>query len=61
VVPRTLEALVLHHLDNMEAKITHCLEALQTGDPDSPWTDWDRIEGRQWYKGAEPSSTTRRR
>ncbi|MEI6521396.1 MAG: HD domain-containing protein [bacterium] len=51
VVPRTLEAMVLHHIDNMEAKITHCQEMLQTGLESSQWTEWDRVEGRQWYKG----------
>ncbi len=51
VVPRTLEAMVLHHIDNMEAKITHCQEMLKTGQDGSEWTEWDRVEGRQWYKG----------
>lgn len=53
VVPRTLEALVLHHIDNMEAKITHCQEMMKTGQNGSQWTEWDRVEGRQWYKGNE--------
>ncbi len=53
VVPRTLEAMVLHHIDNMEAKITHCQEMLKTGLENNLWTEWDRVEGRQWYKGNE--------
>lgn len=52
VVPMTPEAVVLHGVDNLEAKVTHCLEALDAGDPASAWTEYDRIEGHSWYRGA---------
>jgi 3'-5' exoribonuclease len=51
VVPQTLEAVILHAVDNLEAKATHCIEMLATGDPTRPWSDYDRIEGRYWYRG----------
>jgi 3'-5' exoribonuclease len=51
VVPKTLEAVILHAVDNLEAKATHCIEMLTSGNPDAAWTEWDRIEGRTWYRG----------
>lgn len=52
VVPMTLEAVILHSVDNLEAKATHCIEMLKSG-ADTPWSDYDRIEGRFWYRGAQ--------
>ncbi len=51
VIPQILEAVILHAVDNLEAKATHCIEMLATGDPNRTWSDYDRIEGRFWYKG----------
>jgi 3'-5' exoribonuclease len=53
VVPHTLEAVILHGVDNLEAKATHCITMLQTGDPTSIWSDYDRMEGHCWYRGDE--------
>ena len=50
VLPHTLEAVILHSVDNLEAKATHCIDMLATGDPATPWTDYDRIEGHMWYR-----------
>ncbi|OPZ82503.1 MAG: 3'-5' exoribonuclease YhaM [bacterium ADurb.Bin429] len=51
VVPKMLEAVILHAVDNLEAKATHCIEMLRGGNPENAWTEWDRIEGRIWYRG----------
>ena len=51
VLPQTLEAVVLHAIDNLEAKVAHCLSMLESGDVSKPWTEYDRIEGRFWYRG----------
>jgi len=51
VLPHTLEAVILHAVDNLEAKATHCIDMLQTGDAALPWSDYDRIEGHVWYRG----------
>lgn len=51
VLPQTLEAIILHHLDNLEAKTAHCIDALKASDTAATWTDYDRIEGHAWYKG----------
>lgn len=58
VVPKTLEAVILHAVDNLEAKATHCIEMLQGGTRDTAWTEWDRIEGRIWYRGPVKADVT---
>lgn len=57
VLPQTLEAVILHGVDNLEAKATHCIAIMATGDTAAPWTEYDRIEGRHWYRGDEQSVT----
>jgi 3'-5' exoribonuclease len=49
--PRTLEAIALHHIENMDAQINRfslILEGRKTGEP---WTKYDRLLGRQLYAG----------
>ncbi len=53
VLPQTLEAVILHSVDNLEAKAAHCIDALNNAAPNSPWTEKDRLEGHYWYKGTE--------
>lgn len=53
VLPHTLEGVILHSVDNLEAKATHCIDMMKTGDKTSPWTDYDRIEGHVWYRGVD--------
>jgi 3'-5' exoribonuclease len=36
--PKTLEALILHHVDNLDAKVKGFLEIVE-GSRDAPWTD----------------------
>lgn len=36
--PKTIEALILHHLDNLDAKVKGFLEIVE-GSRDAPWTD----------------------
>ncbi len=51
-LPMTLEAVALHHLDNLDAKI-HSFHQLMRDDPnfDSPWTLYHANLGRKLYKG----------
>ena len=56
VLPHTLEGIILHSVDNLEAKATHCLDMLHTGDPDALWTDYDRVEGHAWYRAPAPDA-----
>lgn len=50
-VPMTIEALTLHYLDDLDAKI-HNFEQLIRDDPnsDSPWTTYHPHLGRKLYK-----------
>ncbi len=51
VLPQTLEAIILHGVDNLEAKAAHCLETLKNGNQAAAWTDYDNVEGHAWYRG----------
>jgi 3'-5' exoribonuclease len=51
-VPMTLEAVALHYLDNLDAKL-NLFERQMREDPnvDSPWTTYDHGLGRKLFKG----------
>ena len=51
-LPMTLEAIALHHLDNLDAKI-HAFSREIRDDPsrDSNWTPFKQSLGRRLYKG----------
>lgn len=51
-LPMTLEAVALHHLDNLDAKI-HSFQQLMRDDAnvDSPWTAYHQSLSRKLYKG----------
>jgi 3'-5' exoribonuclease len=51
-VPMTLEAIALHHLDNLDAKL-HSVKQLIDDDvnSNSPWTVYHPSLGRKLYKG----------
>jgi 3'-5' exoribonuclease len=52
-LPMTLEAVALHYLDNLDAKI-HTFSREIRDDPsrDSSWTPFQQSLGRRLYKGA---------
>jgi 3'-5' exoribonuclease len=56
-LPMTLEAVALHHLDNLDAKI-HAFEQLIRADPNvaSGWTTFNHALGRKLFKG-EPKES----
>lgn len=48
--PKTLEAVVLHHVDNLDAKVNSFREiAERAGDSESPWTDMRNLFKRPLY------------
>lgn len=51
-LPMTLEAVALHLLDNLDAKL-HSFHLLMRDDPnvDSPWTTYHAQLGRKFFKG----------
>lgn len=53
-LPMTLEAVALHLLDNLDAKL-HAYHLLIRDDPnvDSPWTTYHANLGRKFYKGSK--------
>jgi 3'-5' exoribonuclease len=54
-LPMTLEAVALHQLDNLDAKL-HSFEQLMLDDPNigSAWTNFHAGLGRKLYKGTAP-------
>ncbi len=53
-LPMTLEAIALHYLDNLDAKL-HCVKQLMKEDvnTDSHWTPYQPSLGRKLYKSAD--------
>ncbi len=53
-VPMTLEAIVLHYLDDMDAKVNAVTEAIRADrNSDSPWTAFHPTLGRKLYKPSD--------
>ncbi len=51
-LPMTAEAIVVHFLDNLDAKLNAFRAAmLQDRDPESRWTEWNRMFERKLFKG----------
>ncbi|HUY90646.1 MAG TPA: OB-fold nucleic acid binding domain-containing protein [Pirellulales bacterium] len=52
-LPMTLEAVALHYLDNLDAKL-HSFELQMRDDPnvESPWTSFNSALGRKLFKGS---------
>ena len=51
VLPATAEALLVHHLDNIDAKLNGLQQALATMLPDDGnWTSWMKMFDRQMYR-----------
>jgi 3'-5' exoribonuclease len=50
-LPATPEAIAIHHLDNLDAKVSMMLRAIETDDnADSNWTDYQRALETRVYK-----------
>lgn len=50
-VPMTLEAVALHYLDSLDAKINSFTKWVhEDANSDSPWTNYSPQEGRKFYK-----------
>lgn len=52
-LPQTLEALVLHLADNMDAQITGVIQLVQSAAPDALWTEFDKLNNR-YYRIFKP-------
>jgi 3'-5' exoribonuclease len=53
-LPMTAEALAVHHLDNLDAKLQAFRQAMaKDTDPASRWTEYNRMFERRLFKGHE--------
>jgi 3'-5' exoribonuclease len=53
-LPMTLEAIALHYLDNLDAKIYSVGQILKEDvNSDSPWTSFNAAMGRKFFKGSK--------
>ena len=55
----TLEAIALHHLDNLDARLNGVLQLMRDeGGVDGAWTQYQTTLGRKFFKGrSEPVRT----
>lgn len=49
--PKTLEALIIHYMDDLDAKMNAFQEFIENSDDDSDWTPFHRLFERFIYKG----------
>lgn len=49
--PKTLEGIVLHHLENLSAQVNRFKLLLESRPAGQSWTEYDRLLGRQLYAG----------
>lgn len=50
-LPMTLEAIALHILDNLDAKLYSVSQIMKEDAGDSPWTSYNQALGRKFFKG----------
>jgi 3'-5' exoribonuclease len=51
--PKTIEAVLLNYIDEIDAKVNGIREFMATEDPNEPWTSYHRLLGRHFYRGKE--------
>jgi 3'-5' exoribonuclease len=49
--PKTLEAIILNYLDDLDAKVMAVRAFMEKEDPEATWTSYHRILDRFFYKG----------
>lgn len=53
--PKTLEALIVHHMDDLDAKVNAFQEFIREArDEEQDWTPYHRLFDRYIYKGGKP-------
>lgn len=50
-LPQTLEAMVLHLADNMDAQATGVKQIIEASSSSSKWSEFDKINQKFYYKG----------
>jgi len=49
--PKTIEAVLLNYIDEIDAKVNGIRDFMATEDPNESWTSYHRLLGRHFYKG----------
>ncbi|PLV57704.1 phosphohydrolase [Thermotoga sp. SG1] len=54
VVPKTIEALIVHHVENLDSKLARFFEIIENADSDQVWTEYDKnLKRRIFIRGEE--------
>jgi 3'-5' exoribonuclease len=53
VVPKTIEALIVHHVENLDSKIARFIEVIESSETDQGWTEYDKNLGRRIFLRGE--------
>jgi 3'-5' exoribonuclease len=56
--PKTLEAIILYYLDELDAKVTGIRAFMEAEDPEAAWTSYHRVFERFFYKGEVDKSAS---
>jgi len=49
-LPQTIEAIMLHHADNLDAQTTGVAQLIQAvQNPDAKWSEYDKLNNRYYY------------
>ncbi len=54
--PKTIEAVLLNHIDEIDARVNAIREFMATEDPEATWTSFHRLMERQFFKGSTNSN-----
>jgi 3'-5' exoribonuclease len=49
--PKTIEAVLLNYIDEIDSRVNGIREFMATDDPDASWTSYHRLLERQFYRG----------
>jgi 3'-5' exoribonuclease len=50
--PKTVEAVLLNYIDEIDSKVSGIREFMASEDPEAPWTSYHKLLGRHFYKGS---------
>ena len=54
--PKTIEAVLLNYIDEIDSRVNAIREFMAADDPDASWTAYHRLLERQFYKGETKGS-----
>ncbi|MEJ2476807.1 MAG: HD domain-containing protein [Desulfobacterales bacterium] len=54
--PKTIEAVLLHYIDEIDARVNGIREFIASEDSDAPWTSYHRLLERHFYRGGSATS-----